>query len=530
MQIRRHCLGWVLPMACLALGLYHTRGAGVTLVTHGLNGNVDEWVIPMGERIPAYPGFAGSGFTCYEIYFQSAGSSFAVAQNRIGGDPPESTSSGEIFVKLDWRQLANNSFSTYQVAAMVAPRLLDPGFIPELNGRALAALPLHMAGHSRGGSLICELSRLLGEQGLWIDHLTTLDPHPLNNDGFSDWPYTVVDATAAVYENVLFADNYFQTLNFFAYGKAMTGAYNRQLTNLDGGYGGLTAAHSDAHLWYHGTLDLNTPATDSGATITSSERAGWWTAFETRGTNAGFRYSRIGGGNRFSAAEPAGAGRGRIRDGMNQRWDFGAGLANNRTTLGTHAGLWPNLIQLNLAGSNRVQLGQQVSVDYDYQFGPNTAGEVELQLYLDPDPNPWNGNEILAAQTTQPGTGPGAVNSGPLHFAAAAPAQPGDYYVIGKITANSRSRWLQAPERLTLLPGLEPPQLTALGWVDLSFVVEVNGSAGQTIVLEASEDFSHWTPLATNTLGHGPWAYGDAAAGALARRFYRAVGTDAPGK
>ena len=41
-------------------------------------------------------------------------------------------------VKLDWRQLANNSYSTYDVATAVVPRLMQTNFIAEMNGHALA--------------------------------------------------------------------------------------------------------------------------------------------------------------------------------------------------------------------------------------------------------------------------------------------------------------------------------------------------------------------------------------------------------
>jgi len=50
---------------------------------------------------------------------------------------------------------------------------------------------------------------------------------------------------------------------FYANGESVAGAYVRQLTNLNGGY---SSSHSDAHLWYHGTIDWNTPASDTEAT------------------------------------------------------------------------------------------------------------------------------------------------------------------------------------------------------------------------------------------------------------------------
>jgi len=313
-----------------------THGAGVTIITHGLNGNTDGWVLGMAGQIGQYYRFPGTNFTCYEIFFALTNTTYTPTWRRLAGPAPQALDSGEIVVKLDWRQLANNSYSTYEVATAVVPRLMQTNFIAEMNGHALAELPLHLIGHSRVGSLICELSRLLGTNGVWIDHLSTLDPHPLNNDGFFDFPYTVVDASAQTYENVLFHDNYYQTLDTLFHGESVPGAYVRQLSNLDGGYSGVAASHSDVHLWYHGTVDLRVPASDTEATLGSTERQTWWTAYESRGLNAGVNYSLIGGGNRFSLDQPAGAAR--IRYGYNQIGDFGAGTANNRGLLPSNNG------------------------------------------------------------------------------------------------------------------------------------------------------------------------------------------------
>jgi hypothetical protein len=506
-----------------AITLPRSHAAGVTLITHGLNGDIDGWVSAMAQRTAAYRPFPGTNATRYELYFIPGGADFVLTWRRVAGPSPLATDSGEIIIAFDWRQLANNDYSTYDVAARVAPALLQTNFISELNGRALAELPLHLVGHSRGGSLVCELSRLLGINGVWVDHLTTLDPHPLNNDGFVDFPYTIVDAPARTYENVLFHDNYFQDLNVIAYGEPVFGAYVRQLTNLDGGYGGFTASHSDVHLWYHGTIDLRVPASDTEASITSAERQAWWTLSESRGALAGFHYSRIGGGNRLATNRPAGAGTARVRDGFNQVWDLGAGVSSNRTLLPSNDGAWPNPIRFNLSGTNLFAFGQTNFATLYYQWGQPGISNATLTIHFDADFNPYNGNEHPILNASLPGTGPDNVNNTTATFVInGTNAPPGVHLLCAKLTAANRTRYLYAPEILTVFSSFQPPTLTVAQSTNNQVHVDVHGLPGQRAVVQETFDLVNWQPVVTNWLTTNLWRLSRTPI-PNTQRFYRAA-------
>jgi hypothetical protein len=501
------------------------RAGGVTLITHGLNGNVDGWISGMANQLTNYFRFSGREFTTYEMYFYSSGGSYYLAAQRESGSPPLASGSGEIVVKLDWRQLADgNSYDTYDVASAVVPALLSTNFIPELGGRALAELPMHLIGHSRGGSLVCEMSRLLGTNGVWIDHVTTLDPHPLNDSAFPfDWfLYSAVDAPANTYANVLFHDNYWQNLNAIVYGKPVGGAYVRKLTNLDGGYGGTTASHSDVHLWYHGTIDWRVPAGYTEASITSSERQTWWTAYELQGKFAGFHYSLMGGGDRASGDRPVGAGFPPVSDGYNQLWDLGAGTANNRTALPVNNGNWPNLVKFNRVTTNQVIHGETMAVRFYYQWARASADLATISIYLDADLNALNTNETLLQRITVPGNGSSSVSFATTNLTLfATNAAPGGYAVLATITGGGRTRYLYAPEMVEVLPLRQSPGLEITSLNPAQQQIVVLGAAGQTIVLEQCSDLQTWSPLATNLLTTSGWSYTNSIS--APQSFYRAV-------
>ena len=172
--------------------------AGVTIITHGHWGSINGWVMGMAGSVQYYPFFPGTNVICYEIRVTYNGS-YAVTPIRLGGAPLANDPFAEIVIKLDWSDLAGvlEQLDTASIASLVVPRLVQTSYISELNGRALSELPLHLIGHSRGGSLVCEMSKLLGMQGVWVDQVTTLDPHPANNNGNNDPILVVTDAPLA---------------------------------------------------------------------------------------------------------------------------------------------------------------------------------------------------------------------------------------------------------------------------------------------------------------------------------------------
>lgn len=489
------------------LGTSAARAGGVTLITHGFNGNVTDWVIPMGEAMLNHPGFDGNDLTCYEMEVTSSGGGLQVLAFRVGGPAGDEVGSGEIVVKLDWSAVATSfGVSSSAVASIAAAALSNTTLIPELDGRAMAELPLHLVGHSRGGSVVTEIARSLGEKGIWVDQVTAMDPVPV---GF---PY--FDAAVRSWENVLYMESYWQDIGGFLVptGQPISGAYNRQLTSLSGGY---SSPHSDAHLWYHGTIDLATPSSDTQATIGSSQRSSWWTAGENQGAATGFRYSRIGGGDRTSTFQPAGASA--VRDGLNQFYDFGVTGSPNRQLLSSKTDVWPNLIIARRTTTGALAPGGELEVEIFYQDGASLVDPV-LTVSLDPDRNPWNGNEIELENFSLPAAGAmGVLSATRSAMVAGVPA--GSYAVAMTLSQGGKERHFHAAERVQIAP-LEIVA-GSTGLVGGLYTFEVAGPQGLEVNIEASDDLGSWEIIATQILGSGNWTFSDPDTGLYDRRFYR---------
>jgi len=511
-----------------------TKAAGVTIITHGFEtGGYPTWISAMAEQLPAYfhsryPNL-NTNFTTYRLTLSYNGSSYIFSSSRTNGISPFATDSGEIIIELDWSSLSVDVFdsyaNTYNVGWAVAQILMLTNAIADLNGHALVEYPIHLVGHSRGGSLMSQIGYVLGTNGIWVDHLTTLDPYPINNDGNSDFPATIKDAPAKnTYVNVLFADNYWQDLGLGYLlgdpdGEPVSGAYVRQLFNLSGGYGN---DHSNVHLWYHGTIDFDTPASDGSASITSAERTNWWVAYEDEGVIAGFYYSLIGGGDRLSEDHPLGLPSDpAIVDGYNQWWNFGAGNSTNRTAVPSNNGTWPNIIKFNVTGTNVVTQGNLVVTTFYYQYGGSS--NLTAQIYFDQDFNPYNSNSIPVLSLQPPDTGTGSVFSYSNLGLATTNIAPGVYAIYAKISDGTHSRYLYAPELVEIVSTRQPPVLGIIKPNSTQFVISVNGVSGQNIVLQTSTDLQNWLPLATNTLTSGSWNYTNNAPPNFSEQFYRAL-------
>jgi hypothetical protein len=428
-------LAFLLLSAATAANL---PAAGITLITHGNQPSEEypEWVEFMATVIGS-ENISGT-WTRYKIMIDDPGWESLRATVVHSGAAPLDADSGEIVIELDWSQVAGGLFipdySTAYIAEKVVECLTAPDFFPGL-GRPAVELPIHLAGHSRGGVLVAQIAELLGQLGIWVNQVTTLDPVPLSKD-------TLAGAfPMQLRENVLFADNYIQELTPFVQGSRLAGSYPRPAwddpADLPDGY---SAAHSDVHLWYHGTIDLNTPATDGvgpdAQTITSSMRSstGWWSSSEMEGEQAGFYYSRILGGT-YVGGTRSGVGYTPPTSPFREPWSITAAGAD----------VWDNVEITALVPDTTIFPGDTLQIN-TWFYDQNNDAVISWGLDSD-NQNPYRGTDrivldSIAASALPFGTGESLTT--PRYVSrtlSTTGVLPGSYFVYAQISNDTTTRY-----------------------------------------------------------------------------------------
>jgi len=401
LKLSKHIAGFFFAAVLLALGLAsdvaNAQAPVLTVITHGFEDSALEgdlgsqyvdlpWLTDMAHAINARQ---GGGVPIYAVTIQPSPSGFFLST--INAPPIGDFPAGAI-ITINWSAAAGcrpaftltlsslcDIPSAIPLSPLYAPIALWPSaqIADEIAGMLtsnsrLMSLPIHLIGHSRGGSVMSMVALLLAKRGAWIDQLTTLDPHP------------VVGADASVsqvWQNVLFADNYWRAGAGGPDGQYISGTRNVDLNGVVVG-GLLTSdAHTGIHTYYHGTVDT--------AVLTEDNRAiqdAWYPQGHIGRGKIGYYYSRAGGGE--SARKIDGQG-----DGLHT--DLG-GLGTRWTVDLDSTPVWPNIaLQPLKSGRYSYQIGESIPVSFYYQDRRNG---FRIIFQLDDDTNPYNATTAPCAQ------------------------------------------------------------------------------------------------------------------------------------
>jgi hypothetical protein len=359
----------------VALGVVFIASGAVaqpttTVVTHGLSlGSKGAWVQNMAEAVRANGVNGGSvyrydGATGAWRYLPalSDGSTETIALIFNWVDESDGVSVGP---NWGYAQAASDAL----VAALREARYLD-GSGP---GDLASGRTLHLIGHSRGAVVMSEAAMRLVSGGITVDHLTTLDPHPVNGItagcfGVADDDWNDPDpqrwSRADGCAEVTFADNYFRfdSNGCDPDGQSVDGVHNVPLREVLGDtafidndlFGTCVLEHTKVHAFYHGTIDLGAADDGEGCSISN----GWYTTTGEPGCTLracqGFFYSALGDGATMrppmgAGVEPAPAAvvcNGSFDNGSSAGWSFHGGGGGGSINAG-------GFLRLSGAGASR---------------------------------------------------------------------------------------------------------------------------------------------------------------------------------
>jgi alpha-tubulin suppressor-like RCC1 family protein len=289
-------LRWLRPLILITIGLCTLIGparAGVdiltrpslTIITHGYASSAarDQWPNALATAISArqsgnLSAAQGGEVPIYRLSIRRDGFSNSVVEDasteqlpasfsRNGAYIGDGRSKGSAIVIVDWSAADSgidkpDYIPIGRTGAVPTDRIAE--IVASYIGRSpdAIAIPIHLIGHSRGGSVMLAVATALARRGVWIEQLTTLDPHPLPHDfeggvgtstydpfRLGSWELDPEVTPLKLPDNVVYADNYFQWW-LIPEGHQILGAKNTALTLYS------TFPHTDVHNWYHFTADV----------------------------------------------------------------------------------------------------------------------------------------------------------------------------------------------------------------------------------------------------------------------------------
>jgi uncharacterized repeat protein (TIGR01451 family) len=205
---------------------------GVTIITHGFQGS-DSGGDSLGSLAQAIQVRTGGWLLDYDVPAEGAQGYFDRNDTHaVDSIMPPLVTSGEVVLLFDWAPESNEFSSGWGEAAgdalfgmLVGLHLVDPA------AGANSTIPLHFIAHSFGSAVTSEAVERLAYFHVPVDQVTYLDPHDFNQGLIVDGDQKLFDLGqpdgygAAVWDNVGFADVYYQT-EAFPSGRPIPGAYN----------------------------------------------------------------------------------------------------------------------------------------------------------------------------------------------------------------------------------------------------------------------------------------------------------------
>jgi hypothetical protein len=419
--------------------------ASITVLIHGHQGTTGGWVSAAADAIAQRVGERQT--SQYILKITNNSGDLAVESFTLDEGPGlRNSTTGEAIVKLDWTDVDNGDYSTTDVGEVVGEYLLKShGDLP-----ALAGLPLHLVGHSRGGSMVSAISRYLGAAGVWVEQNTFLDPvavEELFGFGYDDLPLRV-------YSNVIFADNYWRDdgnrFDADPDGQDVDGAHNVDLDDTVQ-EDHVVSAHMGVTAYYHGTID-----TDAVFNRDHPVLSDWYGDGEPERDETGFYFSRLVGG-----ARP--------KEGLSP--DF-SGSADRRDA-GDDFKQWSNIGDVRVVGGRTFAVGERIKTRLKLQDGDSNT---RLTIYLDRDRNPLNNNHVrtmrraTVAQRDEVTSVSYSGSSGGI--------EPGSYYVFAKVTDSSGGMRFAYSRRITLTApatasAVVPPSREIQGQVEATRITTI---------------------------------------------------------